>query len=203
MCCISQESPSVRRGFSSAFLVLHGHAATPSTIPLPLQDGWDLDGARSQTNYQRRSKARQSLFNSARRHALLQRCVIALLTFCQSPHESTNVNVSSAKGLQDVVGTPTTPTTSFGVISDRVGTLPPAEGDNVRETLLHEVNETRNGHTFDVIDKHSVPTIHTAQAYEAYPLMQANLSQAFRWENQTSLTDGVVKSKSHKGGTQA
>ncbi|KAA1083098.1 hypothetical protein PGT21_025013 [Puccinia graminis f. sp. tritici] len=145
--------------------------------------------ARSQTNYQRRSKARQSLFNSARRHALLQRCVIALLTFCQSPHESTNVNVSSAKGLQDVVGTPTTPTTSFGVISDRVGTLPPAEGDNVRETLLHEVNETL--------------TCTGAQAYEAYPLMQANLSQAFRWENQTSLTDGVVKSKSHKGGTQA
>ncbi|EFP86716.1 uncharacterized protein PGTG_13098 [Puccinia graminis f. sp. tritici CRL 75-36-700-3] len=68
--------------------------------------------------------------------------MIALLTFCQSPHESTNVNVSSAKGLQDVVGTPTTPTTSFDVISDRVGTLPPAEGDNVRKTLLHEVNET-------------------------------------------------------------
>ncbi|KAA1107877.1 hypothetical protein PGTUg99_028631 [Puccinia graminis f. sp. tritici] len=98
--------------------------------------------ARSQTDYQRPRKARQSIFTGARRQALLQRCAIALLTFCQSPHESTHVNVSPAKGRQDVVLTPTTPTTSFVVISDRVGTLPPAEGGNVRETLLRGVNRT-------------------------------------------------------------
>jgi hypothetical protein len=79
-----------------------------------------------------------SKLTGARRQALLQRCVLALLTFCQSPHESTHVNVSPAKGCQDIV---LTPTTSFVVISDRVGTLPPAEGGNVRGTLLRGSTE--------------------------------------------------------------
>jgi hypothetical protein len=99
-------------------------------------------GARSQTACQRPRKAHQSLFTGARRPALLQRCVLALSTFYQSPHESNHVDVSPAKGFQNVVLTPTTPTTSFVVISDRVGTSPPAEGGNVQGTLLRGVNGT-------------------------------------------------------------
>ncbi|KAA1088763.1 hypothetical protein PGTUg99_027519 [Puccinia graminis f. sp. tritici] len=60
-------------------------------------------GARSQIAHQRPRKANQSLFTGPRRQALLQRCVIALSTFCRSPHESTHVDVSPAKGRQDVV----------------------------------------------------------------------------------------------------